>query len=70
MITVESKLELFNKVVLEKIKKEQIELEKVLEEKKIHALKDQEKESTKKADLFLRAIIDEAYEEKNTLGKG
>lgn len=34
MITVESKLELFNKVVLEKIKKEQIELEKVLEEKK------------------------------------
>jgi vacuolar-type H+-ATPase subunit E/Vma4 len=67
MITVESKLDLFNKVVLEKIKKEQKELENVLEEKKIKALKEQEKVSTKKADLFLRAIIDEAYEDKKTL---
>lgn len=67
MITVESKLDLFNKVVLEKIKKEQNELEQALEEKKIKALKEQEKESNKKADLFLRAIIDEAYEDKKTL---
>lgn len=67
MITVESKLDLFNKVVLEKIKKEQHQLERELEEKKVKALVEQEKESSKKADLFLRAIIDEAYEDKKTL---
>ncbi len=67
MITVESKIELFNKVVLEKIKKEQDRLIDELDEKRRDTLALQEAESTEKADLFLRAIIEEAYEDKKTM---
>jgi len=67
MITVENKIELFNKVVLEKIKKEQDRLITELDEKRRDTLALQEAESTEKADLFLRAIIEEAYEDKKTM---
>lgn len=67
MITVESKLDLFNKVVLEKIKEEEAELIEMLEIKRQEAIKVQKKESTIKADLFLRAIIEEAYDDKKAM---
>jgi vacuolar-type H+-ATPase subunit E/Vma4 len=67
MITVESKLDLFNKVVLEKVRKEEALLLESLEAQRMEMLKNQEVESTKKADDFLKAIIDEAYEEKKVM---
>lgn len=67
MITVESKLDLFNKVVLEKIKKEQRRVLDEIEEKREQALANQEKESSKKADVFLRTIIEEAYDDRKSL---
>lgn len=67
MITVESKLDLFNKVVLEKIKEEEAQLIEMLEVKRQEAIKVQKKESAIKADLFLRAIIEEAYDDKKAM---
>ncbi|MBN2898189.1 MAG: hypothetical protein JXO44_05365 [Clostridia bacterium] len=67
MITVEGKLKLFNKVVVEKIKKEQDVVLKELELQRKKLLEDQREESTKKADQFLKAIIDEAYEDKKAM---
>lgn len=67
MITVENKLDLFNKVVLEKIKEEQAKLIEELEVERQEAIDVQKKESTEKADLFLRAIIEEAYDDKKTM---
>jgi len=67
MITVESKLELFNKVVLEKVQREQEMLLESFQERHESVLREQKIESTKKADLFLKAIIDEAYEEKKSM---
>ena len=67
MITVESKLDLFNKVVLDKIKEEQALLIEELEVERQGAINVQKKESTEKADLFLRAIIEEAYDDKKSM---
>lgn len=67
MITVEKKLKLFNKVVLEKAKEDKKEVLVELEKQKDAAFKVQKEESTEKADLFLRAIIDEAYEDKKAM---
>jgi vacuolar-type H+-ATPase subunit E/Vma4 len=67
VITVESKLELFNKVVLEKAKRERAEMLKKLEKEKENLLEAQKNESIKKADHFLKAIIDEAYEDKKAM---
>lgn len=67
MITVESKLNLFNKVVLEKIKEEKALLVEELEAKRLEALAIQKAESNKKADMFLKAIIEEAYEDKKSM---
>jgi len=67
VITVESKLELFNKVVLEKVKRERAEMLKKLEEEKENLLESQKNDSIEKADHFLKAIIDEAYEDKKAM---
>lgn len=67
MITVEKKLKLFNKVVLEKAKEDKKNILIELEKHREAAFKLQKEESTEKADSFLRAIIDEAYEDKKAM---
>lgn len=67
MITVEGKLKLFNKVVVEKIKREEDAVLRDLESKRKKLLDDQRKASTEKADQFLKAIIDEAYEDRKAM---
>lgn len=67
MITVESKLELFNKVVLEKMKKERRDVIDTSDRQREELLASQKVRSTKKADDFLKAIIDEAYEDKKAM---
>lgn len=67
MITVESKLELFNKVVLEKMRQERHAVMDTINRQREDLLAAQKVTSTKKADDFLKAIIDEAYEEKKAM---